>query len=199
VAEKPRAASVWRGLRGDQERLPNGLWFRLRRVTWKSTPSNQGCLLLVGPLLRRGSFTPVPLRGPAPNGHPCPDGALARIHAARPTARRLRSACTQVAIGVVWNSCARRSRSRSRASRLKPVLQSRRFHRCTRCFVGLALAGKRPAQAPKFLLTVPLVVGASLLANAVSQTPDIRWMYRPLREQAHSHKSLATDLPLSCP
>jgi hypothetical protein len=32
-------------------------------------------VLLVGPLLRRGSFTPVPLRGPAPNGHPRPDGA----------------------------------------------------------------------------------------------------------------------------
>jgi hypothetical protein len=59
-----------------------GLWltpdlFRLRRVTWKSTPSNQGCLLLVWPRLRRGSFTPATLRGPAPNGHPCPCGALA--------------------------------------------------------------------------------------------------------------------------
>src|ERR1700712_6121674 len=61
----------------DPEHLPNGRSFRLRRVTWKSTPSNQGCLLSVWPLLRRGPFTPVPLRGPAPNGHPCPDGALA--------------------------------------------------------------------------------------------------------------------------
>jgi hypothetical protein len=51
--------------------------FRLRRVTWKSTPSNQGCLLLVWRLLRRRSHTPATLRGPAPNGHPCPCGALA--------------------------------------------------------------------------------------------------------------------------
>ena len=61
----------------DQEHLPNGRSFRLRRVTWKSTPSNQGCLLLVGFLLRRNTLTPTTLRGPAPNGHPCPDGALA--------------------------------------------------------------------------------------------------------------------------
>jgi hypothetical protein len=66
----------------DQERLPKGRLFRLRRVTWKQSkvapsPSNQGCLLLVWPLLRRGSLTPTTLRVPAPNGHPCPDGALA--------------------------------------------------------------------------------------------------------------------------
>ena len=63
--------------REDQELRPNGLWFRLRRVTFKSTKSNQKCLLSVGPFLRQGSFTPASLRGPAPNGHPCPDGALA--------------------------------------------------------------------------------------------------------------------------
>jgi hypothetical protein len=63
--------------RQNQEHLPNGRSFRLRRVTWKSTPSNQGCLLLVGFLLRRNTLTPTTLRGPAPNGHPCPDGALA--------------------------------------------------------------------------------------------------------------------------
>uniref|UniRef100_A0A7C1X8A5 Uncharacterized protein n=1 Tax=Pseudomonas graminis TaxID=158627 RepID=A0A7C1X8A5_9PSED len=28
-----------------------------------------------------------------------------RIHAARPTPRRLRSACTKVAFGVVWTFC----------------------------------------------------------------------------------------------
>src|ERR1700712_4650514 len=32
-----------------QGRLPGGRLFRLRRVTWKSTPSNQGCLLSVWP------------------------------------------------------------------------------------------------------------------------------------------------------
>jgi hypothetical protein len=40
-------------------------------------PSNQGLVLLVGFLLRRNTLTPTTLRGPAPNGHPCPDGALA--------------------------------------------------------------------------------------------------------------------------
>jgi hypothetical protein len=82
-----------------------GLWltpdlFRLRRVTWKSTPSNQGCLLLVGP-----SFLGFPHSGDAPwaRRHPpsMAGGGSRGIHAARPTARRLRSACTQVAICVV--------------------------------------------------------------------------------------------------
>jgi hypothetical protein len=113
-------------------------------------PSNQGLMLLVGPFLRQGSFTPAPLRGPAPNGHPCPQRRSRRIHAARPTPRDLRSACTQVAIGGDWAFCVGRSkadqkqirsrsgadqeqirsrsgadqeqiRSRSEASRLKPV------------------------------------------------------------------------------
>jgi hypothetical protein len=56
-------------------------------------PSNQGLVLLVWPLLRRGSFTPVLLRGPAPNGHPCPDGALAASRRLGP----LRKTCVQPA------------------------------------------------------------------------------------------------------
>ena len=51
--------------------------FAFGELLLKSTKSNQKCLLSVGPFLRQGSFTPVPLRRPAPNGHPCPDGALA--------------------------------------------------------------------------------------------------------------------------
>ena len=56
-----------------------GLWFRpyggslfprAEKVTKKA-------LLLVGSLLRRDTRTPTTLRGPAPNGHPCPSGALA--------------------------------------------------------------------------------------------------------------------------
>jgi hypothetical protein len=83
-----------------------GLWltpdlFRLRRVTWKSTPSNQGCLLLVGP-----SFLGSPHSGDAPwaRRHPpsMAGGGSRGIHAARPTPRHLRSACTQVAICGVW-------------------------------------------------------------------------------------------------
>ena len=58
----------------------------------KSTKSNQKCLLSVWPFLRQGSFTPA-LRGPAPNGHPCPDGALAASLRLDP----LRKSCVQPA------------------------------------------------------------------------------------------------------
>jgi hypothetical protein len=89
--------------------------FRLRRVTWKSTPSNQGCLLLVGP-----SFLGFPHFGDAPwaRRHPpsMAGGGSRGIHAARPTPRRLRSACTQVAIGVVWDIAHLEARSRSTAN-----------------------------------------------------------------------------------
>jgi hypothetical protein len=67
--------------------------FAFGELLGNSTPSNQGCLLLVWPLLRRGSFTPVLLRGPAPNGHPCPDGALAASMRLGP----LRKTCAQPA------------------------------------------------------------------------------------------------------
>ena len=89
--------------------------FRLRRVTWKSTPSNQGCLLLVGP-----SFLGFPHFGDAPwaRRHPpsMAGGGSRGIHAARPTARRLRSACTQVAICGVWACSHLRARARARAT-----------------------------------------------------------------------------------
>jgi hypothetical protein len=43
-------------------------------------------------------------------------GGSRGIHAARPTGRRLRSACTQVAIGVVWTDARLEARSRSTAN-----------------------------------------------------------------------------------
>jgi hypothetical protein len=76
-----------------QKRRPNGLGFRLRRVTWKNTPSNQGCLLLVWPFLRQGSFTPVSLRGPAAIRHPWRGAALAASMPLGP----LRETCVQPA------------------------------------------------------------------------------------------------------
>jgi hypothetical protein len=138
----------------DQERLPKGRLFRLRRVTWKQSkvapsPSNQGCLLLVWPLLRRGSLTPTTLRVPAPNGHPCPDGALAASMRLDPLcvvyvqpAPKSRLAVfglfayedqEQKQIKSKSRSRAKadqeqkqiKSKSRSRASRLKPVPRSR--------------------------------------------------------------------------
>jgi hypothetical protein len=94
--------------------------FRLRRVTWKSRnaappPSNQGCLLLVWP-----SFLGFPHFGDAPwaRRHPpsMAGGGSRGIHAARPTARRLRSACTQVAICVVWEIAHLEAKSRANAA-----------------------------------------------------------------------------------
>jgi hypothetical protein len=67
--------------------------FAFGELLLKSTKSNQKCLLSVGPFLRQGSFTPVPLRRPAPNGHPCPDGALAASVPLDP----LRETCVQPA------------------------------------------------------------------------------------------------------
>jgi hypothetical protein len=51
-----------------------------------------------------GSLTPATLRGPA------------AIHAARPTPRHLRSACTQVAIGVVWGIAHLEAKSKANAA-----------------------------------------------------------------------------------
>ena len=121
-------------LRRDQEPRPNGLLFRLRRVTFKKpgagpTKSNQKCLLSVWPFLRQGSFTPVSLRGPAPNGHPCPQRRSRRIHAARPTPRDLRSACTQVAIGGDWAFCVRRSKANQKQIRSRSEADQKKIRR----------------------------------------------------------------------
>ena len=52
------------------------------------TPSNQGSCSWLGPP-SSGTRTPATLRGHAPNGHPCPDGALAASMPLNP----LRIAC----------------------------------------------------------------------------------------------------------
>jgi hypothetical protein len=90
----------------------------------KSNKSKQKCLLLVGFLLRRNTLTPTTLRGPAPNGHPCPDGALAasmrlgplRIIYVRP-APKSRFA------GTGLFAYEDQKQIRSKASRLTPVPQ----------------------------------------------------------------------------
>jgi hypothetical protein len=76
----------------DQGRRPNGLGFAFGELLDRA-PSNQGLVLLVRSLLRRDTLTPVLLRGPAPNGHPCPDGALAASMPLGP----LRKTCVQPA------------------------------------------------------------------------------------------------------
>jgi hypothetical protein len=83
-----------------QERLPNGIHFAFGELLGKA-PSNQRLVLLVGP-----DFVGFLHSGLAPwaRRHPpsMAGGGSRGIHAARPTERDLRSACTQVAIGVVW-------------------------------------------------------------------------------------------------
>jgi hypothetical protein len=102
--------------------------FRLRRVTWKSRnaappPSNQGCLLLVGPsflgFLHSGDAQWARRHPPSMAG-----GGSRGIHAARPTPLHLRSACTQVAICVVWDIAHLEAKSKANAAlgfRANPV------------------------------------------------------------------------------
>ena len=96
------------------------------------------------------------LRGPAPNGHPCPQRRSRRIHAARPTPHRLRSACTKVAFCGVWTFCVGRSKAQqqqqqqqqhSRASSLPqgrgPVCKTASAH------TGLFPAKAGPTKQPR--------------------------------------------------
>jgi hypothetical protein len=97
--------------------------FAFGELLLKSTKSNQKCLLSVWPFLRQGSFTPVPLRGPTPNGHPCPDGALAASMPLDP----LRETCVQPASKsrlAVFGLFAFEDQKQIKSSRLKPVLQT---------------------------------------------------------------------------
>jgi hypothetical protein len=63
-----------------------------------------------------GPLTPATLRGHAAIRHPWRGGGSRGIHAARPTPRHLRSACTQVAICVVRTDVRLEARSRSTAN-----------------------------------------------------------------------------------
>jgi hypothetical protein len=54
--------------------------------------------------------------GPPPTGHPWPNGGSRGSHAARPTPRHLRSACTQVAMGVVWTVAYLEAKSKANAA-----------------------------------------------------------------------------------
>ncbi len=81
-------------------------------------------VLLVGFLLRRNTLTPTTLRGPAPNGHPCPDGALAASMPLGP----LRVVCVQpapksrfVGFKPFAYEDQKQRRAKAKASRLKPV------------------------------------------------------------------------------
>jgi hypothetical protein len=173
----PRAVSGT-GFRRE-ERLPGGRLFRLRRVTWKSRKSHhpqvtKGACSWLGssyvgiPSLRRRSVgtrrTDIHVLT-ALSPHPCGSAHCASsAFGQRPSRVLPRLDVLRMKI-----------KSRSKASRLKPVLQSAHIPLDVCDFlVGPALAGKRPAEAPPSLLIESLPVGASLLANALSKAPDIR-------------------------
>jgi hypothetical protein len=112
----------------DQMRLPGGRLFRLRRVTWKSRKSHhpqvtKGACYWFGPT-SSGSFTPVPLRGPAAIRHPWRGAALAASMPLGP----LRETCVQpapksrfVVFGRFVSGEHKQIKCRAKASRLKPV------------------------------------------------------------------------------
>jgi len=60
----------------DQRHLPNGRHFAFGELLGKAPQVTKGACSWFGPT-SSGSLTPTTLRRPAPNGHPCPDGALA--------------------------------------------------------------------------------------------------------------------------
>jgi hypothetical protein len=115
----------------DQGRGLTALGFAFGELLLKSTKSNQKCLLLVGLLLRRSTFTPGLLRGPAAIRHPWRGAALAASLRLGP----LRKPCVQPApksrLAVTGpfvyedqrriTADQRQSQGRSKASRLKPV------------------------------------------------------------------------------
>jgi hypothetical protein len=154
----------------DQGRRPNGLGFRLRRVTWKNTPSNQGCLLLVGPFLRQGSFTSVSLRGPAAIRHPWRGAALAASMPLGP----LHETCVQPApksrlavFGLFAYEDQRQIKGKSKACRLTPVPLGARG-----VLVGLALAGKPLISIVSIVPT--LCVGMHPLTLRVTATTGVQ-------------------------
>ncbi|SER23909.1 hypothetical protein SAMN03159444_03588 [Pseudomonas sp. NFACC02] len=134
------------------------------------TPSNQGSSSWLGPPAS-GTRTPTTLRGPAPNGHPCPDGALAASMPLGP----LRVAC-------VWPA----PKSRFVVSGLlryqnqdQDQDQDQDQKRSAPCaFVGRRINGRSNAKP----------VGVSLLTNAVCHSPLIVLNHR-IRGQARSYST----------
>ena len=135
-------------------------------------PSNQGLVLPVWPLLRRGSLTPTTLRGPAPNGHPCPDGALAaslrlgplRVVCVRPAPK------SRLAVPRLFAFQDQDQRQRQRQLQLQLQLQLKlklqgHWQRLRR---GICYRGS---------LAFTLSVGAGLLANAVVLLCKWRWIH----------------------
>ncbi len=98
------------------------------------SPSNQGCLLSVWPFVPQGSFTPAPLRGPCVR--PAPKSRLA------------------VSGPFVFED-QDQEQINGFPAEAGPT-------NCTRAFVGLALAGKRPVQAPVFFGTQRCFCGSEL-------------------------------------
>ena len=158
------------GKREDQERPPGGGLFRLRRVTWKSRKSHhpqvtKGACSWFGPP-SSGSLTPTKLRGPAPNGHPCPSGALAASMPLGP----LRVVCVRPA-------------PKSRLAVFEPLAyeDQKQIKSRSKADRGRIRAGLRAKDTGG-------LVGVSLLTKALAPPPNNWCLKCSIREQAHSHK-----------
>ncbi len=136
----------------DQQRRPNGLGFAFGELLGKAPQVTKGACSRFGPT-SSGSLTPTTLRGPAPNGHPCPDGALAasmRLGPLRVVYDRPAPKSRLAVSGPSAHEDQQQIKSRSRADQeqIKSFPAEAGPTDCTRCFlVGPALAGKRPVQA----------------------------------------------------
>jgi hypothetical protein len=136
------------GIRRDRERLPNGRHFAFGELLGKAPQVTKGACSRLGPT-SSGSLTPTTLRGPAPNGHPCPDGALAASMRLGP----LRVVCVRPAPKsrlVVSGLFAYEDQDQKQKQ--KPSFPAKAGPtNCTHCYlVGPASAGKRPVQALMF-------------------------------------------------
>jgi hypothetical protein len=151
--------------------------FAFGELLLNSTKSNQKCLLSVWP-----SFVGFLHSGLAPwaRRHPpsMAGGGSRGIHAARPTAQDLRSACTQVAIGGVWAFCAgnqEQIKSRSRADQEQIKSRSRADQEQIKSF---------PAEAGP----------TGCVGCVIAPVPSV-WAH-PLHDRAHALRGYASrDAP----
>ena len=162
----------------DQGRLPNGRHFAFGDLLLKSTKSKQKCLLLVWPFLRQGSFTPVPLRGPAAIRHPWRGAALAASMRLGPRSET----CVQpapksrfVSSGsyVFEDQDQDPKQSNSFPAEAGPTRDTAGPTGCPRCFlVGPALAGKRPVWALAVLQTRLPPCGSELAREGIGTSAE---------------------------
>ena len=162
----------------------------------KSTKSKQKCLLLVGPLVPRGSFTPVSLRGPAAIRHPWRGAALAASMPLGPRSETCVQPAPKSRLAVTEPFAYEDQKQikgilgRTGFSREEAGVTTTDFTDYTRCFlVGPALAGKRPVGAPSVMM-----VNTSYRLHALI-VPTLRVGTHPLALRAEIRPPIHFRLP----